>query len=74
MVVLIDLEATVEATGRQIFEKDGVNIWHFEGVRSLSLDTGWPRTNTCLLTKVRVPRTVHAANQVISAAMITAAL
>jgi ketosteroid isomerase-like protein len=31
VVVLIDLEATVKATGRRILEEDEAHIWHFEG-------------------------------------------
>ena len=31
VVVLIDLEATVKATGRGILEEDEVHIWRFEG-------------------------------------------
>ena len=30
VVVLVDLKATVKATGRQIHEEDEVHIWHFE--------------------------------------------
>ena len=30
VVVLIDVEATVKATGRKIVEEDEVHIWHFD--------------------------------------------
>ncbi len=33
VVVLVDFEATVKATGRRIIEEDGAHIWHLEGGR-----------------------------------------
>jgi ketosteroid isomerase-like protein len=36
VVVLLQLEATVKATGRQVVEEDEVHIWHFDAAGRVS--------------------------------------
>jgi ketosteroid isomerase-like protein len=36
VVVLVDLDATVKATGRQVVEEDEVHIWYFDSAGKVS--------------------------------------